>query len=545
MGNSVSRTSFKVALRKKKSGKQILPNKAQRHDSNATAPTSAAESSTTPPPAQQASHTHQTYLPEAIHRNKVQKRNSVFLTAYVSDVRMKYHVEPKEIGHGHYGVVRKCQNRITGEWFAIKTVRKMRVRRLEILKREIEILQTLNHPNIIKLVDVFEDEKYIHLVQELCTGGELFDQIIAKAKSEEGHYSERDACKIVKKILEAIAYCHEHHVCHRDLKPENFIFKSTKDSEFKIIDFGLSNFEDLNNQGVMTTRVGTPYYIAPEVLNRKYTKACDLWSIGVIMYILLCGYPPFWGENDYEIFHKVKTEEVKFPTKGWQNISIEAKTLILELLCKNYKERPTATQALHHPWFQMEDEIKHKIESMKKRRSSVPGRLAQYVGLGKFQKHAVNFIANQLTEDEIENLRALFEQFDKDGDGQITVQELWEAFESEGVDRKDLEKQVQEIMNGIDLDGSQTIDFHEFLGAAMDRNFYIREENMMMAFNYFDKKGDGCITAADLVGIFGSLAHAQEAISDIDIDGDGVLTYDKFKTMMQQCDDISIRDLIN
>mmetsp|Transcript_13945 Transcript_13945/g.18187 ORF Transcript_13945/g.18187 Transcript_13945/m.18187 type:complete len:546 (+) Transcript_13945:294-1931(+) len=545
MGNSVSRTSFKVALRKKKSGKQILPNKAQRHDSNATAPTSAAESSTTPPPAQQASHTHQTYLPEAIHRNKVQKRNSVFLTAYVSDVRMKYHVEPKEIGHGHYGVVRKCQNRITGEWFAIKTVRKMRVRRLEILKREIEILQTLNHPNIIKLVDVFEDEKYIHLVQELCTGGELFDQIIAKAKSEEGHYSERDACKIVKKILEAIAYCHEHHVCHRDLKPENFIFKSTKDSEFKIIDFGLSNFEDLNNQGVMTTRVGTPYYIAPEVLNRKYTKACDLWSIGVIMYILLCGYPPFWGENDYEIFHKVKTEEVKFPTKGWQNISIEAKTLILELLCKNYKERPTATQALHHPWFQMEDEIKHKIESMKKRRSSVPGRLAQYVGLGKFQKHAVNFIANQLTEDEIENLRALFEQFDKDGDGQITVQELWEAFESEGVDRKDLEKQVQEIMNGIDLDGSQTIDFHEFLGAAMDRNFYIREENMMMAFNYFDKKGDGCIAAADLVGIFGSLAHAQEAISDIDIDGDGVLTYDKFKTMMQQCDDISIRDLIN
>lgn len=142
-----------------------------------------------------------------------------------SDVREKYRVDHSELGHGHYGVVRKCQNRESKEYYAVKTIKKSKVGRLETLKREIDILRTMDHPNIIKLVDVFEDDKYLHLVTELCTGGELFDRIIEKTKSEEGHYSERDAAKIVKSCLSAVEYCHTvHNICHRDLKPENFLF---------------------------------------------------------------------------------------------------------------------------------------------------------------------------------------------------------------------------------------------------------------------------------------------------------------------------------
>jgi calcium-dependent protein kinase len=139
-------------------------------------------------------------------------------------------VDHSELGHGHYGVVRKCQNRQTKEYFAVKTIKKSKVGRLETLKREIEILKTMDHPNIIKLVDVFEDDKYLHLVTELCTGGELFDRIIEKTKSAEGHYSEQDAATIIKSVLSALEYCHTvHNICHRDLKPENFLFATVSD----------------------------------------------------------------------------------------------------------------------------------------------------------------------------------------------------------------------------------------------------------------------------------------------------------------------------
>ena len=206
--------------------------------------------------------------------------DQVMITDALTDVRQKFHINPKEIGHGHYGVVRKCMHRETKEWYAIKSIRKSKVGKIDVLKREIAILQEVQHPNIIRLIEVHEDTKCLHLITELCTGGELFDRIIAKTQSEEGHFSVSDAAGIIRCILDAIAYCHDvKQIVHRDLKPENFLFKTTdEDAEIKIIDFGLSR--------PMKFKVGTPYYVAPEVLNRQYTKSCDIWSIGVITYIL-------------------------------------------------------------------------------------------------------------------------------------------------------------------------------------------------------------------------------------------------------------------
>ena len=236
------------------------------------------------------------------------------------------------IGHGHYGIVRKCMDRETKEWYAIKSILKSKVNKIDILKREIEILAEVDHQNIIKLIEVHEDVKYLHLITELCTGGELFDRIIAKTQTPEGHYLEQDAAKLIKSILEAIAYCHERHIVHRDLKPENFLFVSDdEDAPIKIIDFGLSRFEERAND-IMRTKVGTPYYVAPEVLKKKYTKSCDIWSIGVITYILLCGYPPFYGDSDNQIFESVKAGKFDFPSPEWDTISDAAKDFVCYML---------------------------------------------------------------------------------------------------------------------------------------------------------------------------------------------------------------------
>lgn len=268
------------------------------------------------------------------------KSTKGLITDALSDVREQYHVNPKELGHGHYGVVRKCQRRKTKEWFAVKSIKKSKVGKIEVLKREIEILKEVNHPNIIQLVDVFEDQKYLHLITELCTGGELFDRIISKTNSDEGHFNEHDAAKLVRDICDAIAYCHDvKGIVHRDLKPENFLFLTKEDaSPIKIIDFGLSR-HDTQNHGIMKTKVGTPYYVAPEVLRREYTHSCDIWSIGVITYILLCGYPPFYGDSDNEIFDSVKVGQYDFPSPEWDDISAEARDFIDQMLKMDPKDR--------------------------------------------------------------------------------------------------------------------------------------------------------------------------------------------------------------
>jgi calcium-dependent protein kinase len=243
-------------------------------------------------------------------------------------------------------------NRETKEWFAIKSIRKSKVGSVEVLRQEVDIMKELDHPNIIKLIDTHEDDTYLHLITELCLGGELFDRIILKTQSPEGKFSEKDASKLIASILDAIRYCHSKNIVHRDLKPENCIFSTeADDSTVKVIDFGLSRYDDnASNQGVMNTRVGTAYYIAPEVLNGHYTRACDMWSVGVIAYILLCGSPPFNGDNDAQIFKSVKAGMVSFNAPGWDGVSHAAKDFISCLLQGNPSQRLTASEASVHPW---------------------------------------------------------------------------------------------------------------------------------------------------------------------------------------------------
>lgn len=377
---------------------------------------------------------------------------------------------------------------------------------LHSLKREIEILRTVDHPNIIRLVDVFEDEKYLHLVQELCTGGELFERIIKKTQSREGHYSEADAARIIRKILSAIEYCHTvHNICHRDLKPENFLFLThDEDAELKIIDFGLSRFEDAGES--MRTRVGTPYYIAPEVLSRNYDKSCDMWSIGVICYILLCGFPPFYGDTDQEIFASVRRGHFDFPLPEWDEISDEAKDFVTCLLRLNPQLRPTVTEALQHPWLTRTHDP-NTVLAM-----HVKDSLARFVGMSRLKKVALNVIAQQLTEAEIGQLRDIFRSVDADGDGVVTIAELERAMDSMGLAH--LRDEIGQLMRGIDVDGTNRINYTDFLAATMEVNQSIREKNIRHAFRYFDQSGTGEITMADLVRVMGSEQHAREVVGE-------------------------------
>jgi len=252
----------------------------------------------------------------------------------LASVRAVYSVDKTPIGRGHYGVVRKCTHRETGQVYAVKTINKAKTENPTMLKREVNILKELKHPYILELVDVFEDDKYLHLVTELCTGGELFDLIVAKSNEEESDsacFSEVAAARIMHDSLNAIVYCHERGIVHRDIKPENFLLATdASDSHIKLIDFGLSRRTSSFHR--MHSKVGTPYYVAPEVLRENYTKACDVWSLGVIAYILLCGYPPFHGDNDAQVFRKIKSGIFDFPSPEWDHISEEAKAFIQSIL---------------------------------------------------------------------------------------------------------------------------------------------------------------------------------------------------------------------
>jgi len=249
------------------------------------------------------------------------------------------------LGTGAFSQVRLAESKEDGQMHAVKIIDKKALRGKEdSLENEIRVLKRLDHKNVVKLLEAYESRQCVYLVMELVTGGELFDRIV-----EKGSYSEKDAADLIKQVLSAVAYMHEEGVVHRDLKPENLLYYSPDaDSKIMISDFGLSKMEE---SGVMATACGTPGYVAPEVLAQKpYGKAVDVWSIGVISYILLCGYPPFYDENDANLFAQILKGEFEFDSPYWDDISEEAKDFIRSLMCVNVENRLTCHTALEHSW---------------------------------------------------------------------------------------------------------------------------------------------------------------------------------------------------
>jgi calcium-dependent protein kinase len=319
----------------------------------------------------------------------------------------------------------------------------------------------------MQIYEFYDDNTNFYIVSELCKGGELFDMI-----SEKGCFSEQEACPIMKQLLSAITYCHQNHIVHRDLKPENILLEDKKDSEItiKLIDWGGARYFSKNKK--MTKINGTPYYIAPEVLNEVYDEKCDIWSAGVIFYILLCGYPPFNGETDKEIMKAVKKGEFDFPPEEWDVVSKDAKNLIKKMLTYDPKKRPSALEVLQDNWFNIN---KSKTKANVQLAKSSLENMKKFKRNKQFEQATISFIVNQcITKEERAELRKQFEEWDKNGDGVLSKEEILEGYRNTyGTVDPD---EVDNMIKSVDLDGNGVIDYNEFLNCTLNRDKIISKK---------------------------------------------------------------------
>ncbi|XP_027111229.1 calcium-dependent protein kinase 1 [Coffea arabica] len=435
----------------------------------------------------------------------------------------------KKLGQGQFGTTFLCVEKATGNQYACKSIAKRKLLTdddVEDVRREIQIMHHLaGHPNVISIQGAYENAIAVHVVMEVCAGGELFDRIIQR-----GHYTERKAAELTRTIVGVVEACHSLGVMHRDLKPENFLFIDQKeDSLLKTIDFGLSVFFKPGEK--FTDVVGSPYYVAPEVLKKRYGPEADVWSAGVIVYILLSGVPPFWAETEQEIFEEVLHGDLDFSSDPWPSISESAKDLVRKMLVRDPRRRLTAHEVLCHPWVQIDG-----VAPDKPLDSAVLSRMKQFSAMNKLKKMALRVIAETLSEEEIAGLKEMFKMIDTDNSGQISFEELKVGLKRVGANLK--ESEIYDLMQAADVDNSGTIDYGEFIAATLHLNKIEREDHLFAAFNYFDKDGSGYITRDELQQAckeFGiDDTSLDDMIRDVDQDNDGRIDYNEFVAMMQR-----------
>jgi calcium-dependent protein kinase len=435
----------------------------------------------------------------------------------------------RKLGQGQFGVTYLCVEKSTGKEFACKSIAKRKLvsmEDVEDVRRELHIMHHLSgHPNIVNIKGAYEDVTSVHLVMELCAGGELFDRIIQR-----GHYSEAKAAELTRTIVGVVEACHSLGVMHRDLKPENFLFSNhSEDAALKTTDFGLSVF--FKPGEIFTDVVGSPYYVAPEVLRKHYGPEADVWSAGVILYILLSGVPPFWAETEQGIFEQVLKSELDFVSDPWPKISESAKDLLRKMLNPNVAKRLKSHQVLCHPWIR-EDGVApdRPIDP------AVQTRLKQFSAMNKLKKIAIRVIAESLSEEEIAGLKEMFLMMDSDGSGAISFEELKEGLKKVGSNL--MEADIRQLMDAADVDHNGTIDYGEFLAATLNLNKIEREENLYAAFSYLDKDKSGYLTTDELQQACNDFHMGdmcvEDLIREVDQDNDGRIDYNEFVTMMRK-----------
>ncbi|VFQ75500.1 unnamed protein product [Cuscuta campestris] len=439
----------------------------------------------------------------------------------------------KLLGHGQFGYTYVATDGSTGDRVAVKKIEKNKMIlpiAVEDVKREVKILKALTgHENVVRFHNAFEDENYVYIAMELCEGGELLDRILAKKDSR---YSEKDAAIVVRQMLKVAAKCHLHGMVHRDMKPENFLFKSTKqDSPLKATDFGLSDF--IRPGKKFQDIVGSAYYVAPEVLKRRSGPESDVWSIGVITYILLCGRRPFWDKTEDGIFKEVLRNKPDFRHKPWPSISTGAKDFVKKLLVKDPLARLTAAQALSHPWVReggSATDIPLDI--------SVLANMRQFVKYSRLKQIALRALATTLDQEGLAVLKDQFEAIDVDKNGVITLEEMRQAL-AKDIPWKMKDSRVLEILQAIDSNTDGLVDFEEFVAATLHVN-QMEEHNSekwhqrsQTAFEKFDVDRDGFITPQELQMHTGLKGSINPLLEEADIDRDGKISLSEFRKLLR------------
>ncbi|KAA0025676.1 calcium-dependent protein kinase 28-like [Cucumis melo var. makuwa] len=424
----------------------------------------------------------------------------------------------KLLGHGQFGYTYVAVDKANGDRVAVKKIEKNKMIlpiAVEDVKREVKILQELTgHENVVQFHNAFEDDSYVYIVMELCEGGELLDRIL-----KDSRYTEKDAAVVVRQMLKVAAECHLHGLVHRDMKPENFLFKSAKeDSHLKATDFGLSDFIKPGKK--FHDIVGSAYYVAPEVLKRKSGPESDVWSIGVITYILLCGRRPFWDKTEDGIFKEVLRNKPDFRRKPWPSISPSAKDFIKKLLVKDPRARLTAAQALSHRWVREGGDASEIPIDI-----SVLSNMRQFVKYSRLKQFALRALASTIGEEELADLRDQFDAIDVDKNGSISLEEMRQAL-AKDLPWKLKESRVLEILQAIDVNTDGLVDFTEFVAATLhvhqleEHDSVKWQQRSQAAFEKFDIDKDGFITPEELRMHTGLKGSIDPLLEEADIDKD-------------------------
>ena len=480
-------------------------------------------------------------------KNKVTIDTNLLTSGGTNDPKYIYH-KIKLLGQGSFGKVYLVRNKKLNTNFAMKIIEKQShnndPKEEENLMNEINILRKLDHPNILKINDFYSTEKEYIIITEFCPEGELFYEIKNFAPFEEplaGWY--------MKQILSAVNYCHKNKIIHRDLKPENILISQRNKKGFniiKIIDFGTAILFNKKDKKL----AGSIYYLSPEIIskNRNYTEKCDIWSCGIIMYILLSGRPPFNGDSDEDILKKIMRNNIDLEKYPWSVISLEAKDLLKKLLEFDPKKRITAEEALNHEWFeckQVKTQETYGIFKVKNPdnlfnnlinfRCDNPLRLAVLAYL----------VHNNMQIEQVHDAIKLFNRIDTNGDGFISKEELYNGLkEFLELPGKELKKNVEIIFNNLDTNHNGYIEYEEFIRAAVVKDYFLSTNFLKFAFDYFDRDENGCITFDEIKEIFflndknkkDSKAKEQllKCFKESDINGNGNLTFDEFIAMTKK-----------
>nr|AHW46386.1 MSP [Paramecium caudatum] len=461
--------------------------------------------------------------------NKFEVGPNIFVNLKQGDITDNYLIQ-KILGEGSYGQVRLVTHKKTNQLRAMKQIQKKKIlkEQEDAMFSEVALLKDMDHPHIVKLFELYQDSQNYYLVTEYLNGGELLDKLTKLTT-----FNERTAADYMKQVLSALAYCHAQNIIHRDMKPSNIMLQSPDPKAgIKVIDFGTAKKQVSGEK--QTQVIGTPLYIAPEVIDKQYTEKCDIWSCGVILYQILTGKFPFdvKVQSLQQLFSNIKSGKYNFTSKEFTSLSFEAQNLIKQMLQFDPSKRPSAQQILDDPWIKekaREDKISLDVMS----------------DLGKFHNESnmraaiMQLIAGQMmSSEETEQLTQTFSSMDKNKDGQLSKEEMYAAYTQVFNDELKAKHLVDEIFQKVDSNNSGKISYTEFLVASAKQNTLLSKTKIDQAFKMFDKDGNGVISRQELQDIMCGVdmenQNWNQIIGQCDKNGDGNIQYEEFAQMLLQ-----------